>query len=118
MRLGEQVTVVAAEGVSSLKVHPPGGEVREVPVRARRAAVTADRRGVYRIEAGAAAYTFAANVLQPGESDLSGAASGQWGRWIDHASSRQRYRSVAWVLLMAALAALALHLTLARRVRR
>lgn len=117
VRLGEPVTVVAAEGISSLKVHPPGGEVREVPVRARRAAVTADRPGVYRIEAGAATYTFAANVLHPGESDLSGAASGQWGRWIDDASSRQRHRPVAWVLLMAALAGMACHSVLARRVR-
>jgi hypothetical protein len=80
--------------------------------------IRADVAGVYEISANQNKYSFAANALRREESDLTLSSSGRWGNWANSAALQWEYRSVAWVLLLLTLSALAIHAWLiARRVR-
>jgi hypothetical protein len=57
----------------------------------------------------------AVNALSRDESDLRECASGRWGDWLDEASMRLEYRSVAWILLLLALGVVTIHLFLVSR---
>ena len=54
-------------------------------------------------------YQFACNALNAEESDLSKAKSGTWNGWSEAALVAGGYENVAWLLLLATLAVLALH---------
>ncbi len=65
----------------------------------------ASHPGIWRVDG----YQFACNALNAEESDLSKAKSGTWNGWNESALVAGGYENVAWLLLIAALAVLALH---------
>ena len=116
VRLGEEAVWTLNASPASVEVTRPGGVVTSVPVYARRAAIRADRSGVYSIRAGDEKAEFAVNVLNRDESDLTKCVTGRWGDEPDAATLRSDYRdATAWFVLLAAAVA-ALHLwVLARK---
>ncbi len=118
IRLGEEAAVTFPRAREAVEVVSPDGTARRVPVGDRRVAVRAEDVGVYTVrdpESKALLASVAANALARDESDLSGAASGRWGDWLDETSLRLEYQSVSWVLLLAALVVVTLHLVLVVR---
>jgi hypothetical protein len=118
IRLGEEATLTFPRPRDAVEVVSPDGAARRVPVGDRRLVVRAEDVGVYTVrnpEDQAPLGSIAANALARDESDLSGAAAGRWGDWLDETSLRLEYQSVAWVLLLVALGLLTLHLVLVVR---
>jgi len=46
------------------------------------------------------------------ESDLRACRRGRWGSWLDEQTLRVEYKSIAWLFLLPALAALLGHMAL------
>jgi aerotolerance regulator-like protein len=119
LRLGGEAALTVESGVESVSVVDPRHVARRLPARDRSVLIRADVAGVYEISANQNKYSFAANALRREESDLTQAAPGRWGNWANSTALQWEYRSVAWVLLLLALGALAVHAWLiARRGRR
>jgi len=115
LRLGGDATLTVESGVESVSVVDPRRVARQLPARDKTVLIKADTAGVYEISANQNKYSFAANALQREESDLTQAASGQWGNWAKVTALQWEYRGVAWVLLLLALIALAVHAWLVAR---
>ncbi|HJW95028.1 MAG TPA: BatA domain-containing protein [Thermoanaerobaculia bacterium] len=71
----------------------------------RHKVMLASHPGIWRVDG----YQFACNALNAEESDLSKAKSGTWNGWSEAALIAGGYENVAWLLLLAALAVLAIH---------
>jgi hypothetical protein len=117
LHLGGDAALAVEPGVESVSVVDPRRVARQLPTRDKSVLIRADVAGVYEISANQNKYSFAANALQREESDLTRAASGRWGNWANATALQWEYRSVAWVLLLLALAALAVHAWLVARRR-
>ncbi len=111
LRLGESAVFMAAPGIEHVRVTGPGGTANPLPVHDGRAVIRADEVGRYTIEAGDQHYTFAVNALNRDESDLTNCSSGRFGEWVDPSAGATVAQSASWVLLLAAFAALTLHLS-------
>lgn len=103
----------AAEAV----VRAPDGRERRARARGGLLAITTDEAGVYEVRLESGAYRLARNFIAPEESDLRGAASGEWGRWSDADTLQRETVSLAWPFGLAALGVLALHAGLVARNR-
>jgi hypothetical protein len=114
-RLGEQVTLTFATPCPSVAVMHPDGARQTVPVQDRRLSVRPDEVGIWFIDAEEESASFAVNTLSANESDLTGCVSGRWGDWLDETSLRLEYQSIAWILLLLAVAIATLHLLLVRK---
>ncbi len=102
VRLGEEAVWTLNASPASAEVTRPDGAVSTVPVYARRAAVHAERSGVYSLQTGDEQAEFAVNVLNRDESDLTKCVTGRWGDERDEATLRSDYRDVtAWLALLA-----------------
>lgn len=117
VRLGTDVPVGVPPGAQVLRVRAPGAAAEDRPVHGDTLLIAADRPGVYEVDLGGRTESFAANALAPGESDLRQAATGRWGKWLQTEATLAAYRSVAWLLMVAALGVLVVHLALAGRAR-
>jgi len=115
IRLGGDAALTVASGVESVSVADPRRVTRQLPARDKSVLIRADVAGVYEISANQNRYSFAANALRSEESDLTRAASGRWGNWVNAMALQWEYRGVAWVLLLLALVALAVHAWLIAR---
>jgi hypothetical protein len=115
LRLGGDAELTVEPGVESVNVVDPRQATRKLPARDKSVLIRADVAGVYEIDANQNRYSFAANALRREESDLTQAASGRWGNWANSTALQWEYRSVAWVLLLLALGALAVHAWLIAR---
>jgi len=109
IRLGGDAALTVESGVESVNVVDPRRGARQLPTRDKSVLIKADIAGVYEVGANQNKYLFAANALQREESDLTQASSGRWGNWANATALQWEYRSVAWVLLLLALIALAIH---------
>ncbi len=119
LRLGGDAALTVALGVESVSVADPRRVTRQLPARDKSVLIRADVAGVYEISANQNRYSFAANALRSEESDLTRASSGRRGAWANATALQWEYRGVAWVLLLLALVALAVHAWLiARRTSR
>ena len=98
-------------------VRAPDARPQRVRARGGRLVVTTAEAGVYEIELDGATHRMARNFLAPEESDLRGAASGEWGQWADRDVVRHETASIAWPFALAALGVLALHGRLAGRMK-
>jgi hypothetical protein len=114
-RLGEQVGLTFATPRPTVAVVHPDGTRQTVPVQDRRLTVRPDEVGVWSIEADEESASFAVNALSANESDLTGCVSGRWGDWLDEASLRLEYQSIAWILLLLVVAIATIHLLLVAR---
>jgi hypothetical protein len=115
LRLGGDAALTVGSGVESVSVTDPRRVTRRLPARDKSVLIRADVAGVYEISANQNRYSFAANALRREESDLTRAAPGRWGNWANATALQWEYRSVAWVLLLLALVALAVHAWLIAR---
>jgi Aerotolerance regulator N-terminal len=118
LRMGGDAALTVESGVESISVVDPRRVTRRLPARDKTILIKADIAGVYEISANQSRYSFAANALRREESDLTRAASGRWGNWANATALQWEYRSVAWVLLLLALIALAIHAWLIARRNR
>jgi hypothetical protein len=118
LRMGGDAALTVESGVESISVVDPRRVTRRLPARDKTILIKADIAGVYEISANQSRYSFAANALRREESDLTQAASGRWGNWANATALQWEYRSVAWVLLLLALIALAIHAWLIARRNR
>ncbi len=109
LKLGAEAQFIAAEEDHSMELTPPHGEKKTIPISGGSATIAADQVGVYRIKTLSGEYSFAVGALSAEESDLRNADSGTFGNWLDEETIRSDYQSVAWSLLLAALALLSLH---------
>ncbi len=106
VRVGEEAVWALSASPESAEVTRPGGAGSTVPVYARRAAIRADRPGIYSLKSGDESAEFAANAVNRDESDLTTCATGRWGDEPDAAALRSDYRDVtAWLALLAAVVA-------------
>jgi hypothetical protein len=118
IRLGEEATLTFPKARDAVEVVWPDGTARRVLVADRRLVVRAEDVGVYTVrnpEDKMSLASIAANALARDESDLSAAASGRWGDWLDETSLRLEYQNVSWVLLLMVLGVVTLHLVLVVR---
>jgi hypothetical protein len=118
IRLGEETALTFSRPPDAVEVTAPDGSTRRVPVADRRVIVRAEDIGVYTIRNSqdpAPLASVAANALARDESDMSAAATGRWGDWLDETSLRLEYQSVSWLLLLLALGVVTVHLVLVAR---
>jgi hypothetical protein len=115
LRLGGDAALTVEPGVESVSVIDPRRVARRFPARDKSVLIRADVAGVYEISANQYKYSFAANALRREESDLTRSSSGRWGNWASSTALQWEYRSVAWILLLLALGALAVHAWLIAR---
>ncbi len=116
-RLGEQVALTFATLHPTVTVTHPDSDRQTVSVQDRRLSVRPDQVGIWSIDAEEESASFAVNALSANESDLTGCVSGRWGDWMDETSLRLEYQSIAWILLLIAVAIATLHLFLVARSR-
>lgn len=117
IRLGWQARIALPRPMESVNVIAPDEEKYTIPAPRRTAVVPGRRIGVYRVQASENLYTFACNLISPGESDLSQATPGVWGAWDEIHTFEREYVSVAYVPVLLALAVLIGHMALLRRFR-
>ncbi|NBB83245.1 MAG: hypothetical protein GVY28_07545, partial [Alphaproteobacteria bacterium] len=117
IRLGTKTRLIV-DDAEQVELTDPSGNTQTLAVTDRRVTLHGNRVGVWTIAAGERTHRLAVNALNHDESDLSGAASDRWGRWVDDPAIRQAYASVSWVVLLAALGVLAGHLWLVFRLSR
>ncbi|MBL7132800.1 MAG: VWA domain-containing protein [Phycisphaerae bacterium] len=115
VRLGTDVVLRTREGAKDLRVLEPGRNVRGLSLRGRTVAIRARRAGLHEVYTSKGKYTFAANAMYRDESDLRACRRGKWGSWLDERTLRVEYKSIAWVFLLIALAALLGHMALLAR---
>ena len=116
-RAGGEALVRTPGTSTEAVVRAPDARPQRMRARAGRLVVPAAAAGVYEIEMDGATHRLARNFLAPEESDLRGAASGDWGRWADGDVVRRETASIAWPFALAAFGALALHGRLAGRTK-
>jgi hypothetical protein len=109
LRLGETVAIHAPAAVERLQVLASDGQSFTAPVVDRRAMLAPDQPGLWQLRAGARTYQLAVNATSPQESELRGAAAGEWGGWGRSAGSAPGRRSIAWLVTLIALAAVVGH---------
>ena len=124
LRLGTEGSVVLPRDAKRARIRSPRGEEQLIALTdaAPRIALRADEIGRYVVESvdrdPPVEYEIAVHPLRRDESDLKNGVTGSWGRWVDDPSLRRHYASVAWALLLFALAALCVHQVLAARAAR
>ena len=99
----ERVTLVGPEHASEVD------EPRELLVSDGAVRAKVDKPGTYHFYTNNMNWAVGVNPLSPDESDVSAAASGRVGTWINETSLLREYRSVAWALGLAAVAVLLGH---------
>ncbi len=115
VRLGTDVVLRTRVGAKDLRVVEPGDKLRQLALRGRTVAIRARRIGLHEVITNKGRYAFAANAMDRDESDLRACRRGKWGNWLDERTLRVEYKSIAWVFLLIALAALLGHMFLLSR---
>ena len=115
VRLGQTVDVVVPGRFKRVELVSPSKTRRELDVRGRHIAVSADRVGLYAIKTPDAEYQFSCNAVSREESDLADCQSGRWGSWDDSQTYQDRRINLSWVFLVVAMAAMATHMAVVAR---
>jgi hypothetical protein len=115
VRLGDSSIITTLPEVTSVVLESPDGTTREIPATDRRAVVSAEQPGVYKLRAGNEEYEFAANALRREESDLSRLDSGSWGDPAPLSPEEIESRGIAWLFLLVAMLVLGAHVMIAAR---
>ena len=132
LRLGTAATFIPFPGDDELRITTPSGAtgaaslrpaiVRTMTLRSnqaekgaaplRPATIPADEVGVYTVQAASGEYRFSVLPLASEESNLTQAATGRRGGWLDQATLESDYRNIAWLPLLIVAAILLLHLSI------
>lgn len=115
VRSGTGFSFTAGKPSGEIRLISPGNGERELPITNGNVLVEPGQPGEYTIQSGKKTYSFSANPLWPGESDLGDCGSGGWGSFEDSESVREDYTDLAWAFLLCALAGLAAHRLLSTR---
>lgn len=110
LRLGGEASIGLAAAGGEAELELPDGSRRRLTARAGRLQVPSRQLGIHRLRHGGRVDRWAVNALAAEESDLRRAESGRWGGWSDDAAELREMRGVAWMLLLAAVAGLVLHM--------
>ncbi|MHB1156424.1 MAG: BatA domain-containing protein [Phycisphaerales bacterium] len=123
VRLGGEAELKVGEGVKEVNVRVLGDDANAKPQAAPgsktlgrrevyegRVVIEADQLGRWEISTGDKRYELAVNALNGDESDVRGAGSGSWGRWVDEPGLRREYANFAWAAAMGATGLLLVHL--------
>ncbi|HNS31637.1 MAG TPA: BatA and WFA domain-containing protein [bacterium] len=110
VRLGDHAILIPEQETDVYRVVSPKGGESTARTDGGRLAVQADETGFWRISGKSGTYDFACNLFSPGESDLTGSVSGQWGNFVDPETVRKEYVSTSWLWILLSLAVLAVHL--------
>jgi len=109
-RLGADVTV-KTDG-HAVTMTRPDGVKKDFPATTGDIALETPMPGIYSVATGTITNQFSVNTIAADESDVSGCASGQWGKWSEDAQQRLEEASATWIFGLLALALLATHLWL------
>ena len=112
VRLGTAAIFNPFPGDDELRITPPSGEVRTMTVRSNWASIPADEVGIYTVQAASGEYRFSVLPLASEESDLTEAATGRRGGWLDQETLESDYRNITWLPLLIVAAILLLHLSI------
>ena len=123
VRLGETTTLKVASDVDAVTMIFPaaegpeakGPDPRRFAVFNQKVTLPAAAVGVHKILAGQQTYLLAASTLNREESDLSACVTGRWGEWDQESYSASLWHNLAWILLLATLGVMTLHMVLATR---
>jgi hypothetical protein len=115
VRLGSSVRLSLPAGITQAQWHTPDGNTKAMNVRAGQLELPAEIPGPHRADWAGGGTSFAVNVLAPDESDLSQCVTGKWGDWNNAPAYKDVTVDLAWVALLAALAALTAEMLLVRR---
>jgi hypothetical protein len=121
VRLGGEVTLTlplpspGEETPAEARLIRPDGEESALVIEGRRVVAPGNVMGIHEIRVEDETHRFAVNALTREESDLTDRGEGKAGDWLDETTLRLEYRSVAWVLLLALLGVVTLHLWLVAR---
>lgn len=107
--IGTQVHAAVASEAPAAIVVEPAGRRRNVAVADGGVTVRAAAPGIWRIRVADGEYSFAANPIGSGESNLARAASGTWGGWSEDSLLAAGHQSIGWLLGLIALGGLLVH---------
>ena len=110
VRLGDQAVLIPEHEADVYRVVSPKGRESTARTDGGRLAIQADETGFWRISGRSGTYDFACNLFSPGESDLTGNVSGQWGSFADPETVKKKYASTSWFWILLSLAVLVGHL--------
>jgi hypothetical protein len=109
VRLGSEAELLAAANSSTVTLKDPANRERRLTPTERLVKVAADKSGLYQITDNGTTHQFATNALQKDESDLTQAATGDWGQWAQATPFAWEFRNIAWLAILLALVTLSLH---------
>jgi hypothetical protein len=109
-RLGAEVFLKTAGSAATVTL--PDGTQNSFPKTGGELALETPVPGIYSVTLGTSTNQFAVNVLTADESDLTGCATGQWGKWSESTEHRLEQAAVGWIFGLLALALLTTHLYL------
>jgi hypothetical protein len=112
VKLGTSILFTAPSDERTVNVATPDGLYYTIPVRGGMASFGTTQCGLHTITAGTEQFQFSVGTLSLEESDLTNTSSGTFGSWIDDETIRNDYDSLVWLLLIASLVVLAIHLAL------
>jgi hypothetical protein len=112
VKLGTNILFTAPLDERTVNVTAPDGSNYTIPVRNRMSSFGTTQCGLHTITAGTENFQFSVGTLSVEESDLTNTSSGTFGSWIDDETIRNDYESLVWLILIATLIVLAVHLAL------
>jgi len=115
VRLGQSMTLTLAHDTSNVEIVAPTGRSRQLNIRGRRVAITADSVGLHAVKTPDAEYQFSCNVVSHEQSDLRICRSGRWGNWNDSPAHQDRRIALDWVCVLVAMAVMAAHAAVVAR---
>jgi len=109
LRVGIPATIGDRLEVHSLQTVLPDGHEETIQRTLSGFSLPTPLPGLYRLRSGKTDWILAANLLAPGESDLSGGSSGDWGRWTSSDVLVRHYTGFRWGFLLSACFLLGVH---------
>ncbi|MDR1289560.1 MAG: BatA domain-containing protein [Planctomycetaceae bacterium] len=117
LKLGTEAEFISGTGDRMLEVTMPDKEKKvftintglNVHAASTSIRIPTDQVGLYHVQADSGNYEFSVCTLSSEESNLKNCKTETSGGWLDDETIRSNYRTIAWVLLLATLAILALH---------
>ncbi|MDR1925604.1 MAG: BatA and WFA domain-containing protein [Planctomycetaceae bacterium] len=116
LKLGTEAEFISGEGDRTLEITTPRNEKRTITINtglnvhsSTAIRIPADQVGIYKVKSDSSNYEFAVAALSAEESNLKSCKTETSGNWLDNETIRTDYRSVVWIILLAALALLTLH---------
>ena len=109
IKLGGEVTFIAAEGETSVELETPEGRKSTMQVIGGRVRVLTDSVGVYGVKSMTGDFSLGVGTLSADESNLLQCNSNTYGNWFTEAVLRDEFQSMVWAVLLGCLLILMIH---------